>query len=86
MHIKFTLSTVFVVGAALSCIAEDEPKSKPIELEMLKATVGVWDAEVEVWPAGLESPPIKFKGVETNRLFGEHWVASDFESEFMVRS
>ncbi len=83
MMLKSTVFTVLVLGAALSCIAQEEPKSKPIELEVLKASIGVWDAEIEIWPQGPNSPSIKLKGVETNRPYGEYWIASDFESEFM---
>ena len=83
MLIKSASSTALVFGLALSCIAQEEPKSKPIELEVLKASIGVWDAEIEVWPEGPDSPSIKFKGVETNRPYGEYWIASDFDSEFM---
>ena len=80
---KSALSTALVFGSALSCIAQETPKAKPIELEVLKASVGVWDAEIEVWPQGPDSPSIKFKGVEENRPYGEYWIASDFDSEFM---
>jgi hypothetical protein len=83
MLIKFALSTALVLGVALSCIAQEKLKSKPIELDVLKASVGVWDAEIEVWPEGPDSPSIKFKGVEENRPYGEYWIASDFDSEFM---
>ena len=83
MFIKPALSMATVFGLALSCIAQEKPKSKPIELEVLKAYIGVWDAEIEVWPAGPDSPSTKFKGVETNRPYGEYWIASDFDSEFM---
>ena len=83
MPIKSTLLTVVAFGLALTCIAQEEPKSKPIELEVLKASIGVWDAEIEVWPQGPDSSSIKFKGVETNRPYGEYWIASDFDSEFM---
>jgi hypothetical protein len=31
------------------------------------------------WLQGLDSPSIKFEDVETNRLFGEYWIASDSE-------
>ena len=55
---------------------------KPVELEVLKESVGVWDAEIEVWAAGLDASPLEFKGVETIRPFGEYWIASDFDSEF----
>ena len=50
---------------------------------MLKASIGVWDAEIEVWPQGPDAASIKFKGVETNRPYGQYWIASDFDSEFM---
>jgi hypothetical protein len=83
MFIKPAFSTALVFGFALSCMAQEDPKSKPIELDVLKAWIGVWDAEIEVWPAGPDSPSTKFKGVETNRPYGEHWIASDFDSEFM---
>ena len=56
---------------------------KPAELQVLKESVGIWDAHIQVWSNGLDEPPIKFKGVETNRAYGEHWIASDFDSEFM---
>ena len=82
MFIKSALPTALLIAIALSCIAWEKPKSKPIELEILKAYVGVWDAEIEVWPKGPDSPSIKFNGVETNRSYGEYWIASDFDSEF----
>ncbi len=83
MLAKSALLTTLAFGFAMSCIAEEAPKSKPIELAALKTYLGVWDAEIEVWPRGLDSPSIKFKGVETNRAYGEHWISSDFDSEFM---
>lgn len=83
MLTRSTLSVITIFSLALSGAAQDKPESKPVELEVLKASIGIWDAEIEVWPQGLDSPSIKFKGVETNRPFGEHWIASDFDSEFM---
>ena len=83
MLVNFTLPTVLVFGLALTCIADEEPTPKPIELEVLKAFIGVWDAEIEIWPEGPDSPSIKLTGVETNRAYGEYWIASDFDSEFM---
>lgn len=65
---------------------QEQKKKKPVELAALKAAVGVWDAEIEVWPEGLDQPPFKFKGVETTRAFGEYWLASDFDSEFNGQS
>ena len=64
------------------CLAQEEPASKPIELQVLKDSIGVWDAKIEVWPKGLDAPSITFTGVETNRAYGAYWIASDFDSEF----
>jgi len=83
MLIQSTLPTALIFGLALSCIAEEQPKLKPIELEVLKQSVGVWDARIEVWPEGPDAASIKFHGVETIRPYGEYWIASDFDSEFM---
>ena len=58
-------------------IAADE--TTPQELEVLKAYVGTWDAEIETWPAGPDQPSITVKGVKTNRAYGTHWITSDFE-------
>jgi hypothetical protein len=81
MLINSTLLTAVVFASAFPCTVQEEPK--PIELEVLKASIGVWDAEIEVWPQGPDSSSIKFKGVETNRPYGEYWIASDFDSELM---
>jgi hypothetical protein len=83
MPIKSALFAALVFGLLLSCLAQDKPKAEPIELEVLKASIGVWEAEIEVWPQGPDSPSIKFKGVETNRPYGKYWIASDFDSEYM---
>ncbi|MDA1013517.1 MAG: DUF1579 family protein [Planctomycetota bacterium] len=80
---KLTFSMIFVCGLPLCCIAEEKPKSNPIELEVLKASLGIWDAEIEVWPQGLDAASIKFNGVETVRPYGKHWISADFDSEFM---
>jgi len=83
MLIKSTLPTALIFCLTLPCIAQEEPKSNPIELEVMEASIGVWEAEIEVWPQGPDSPSIKFKGVETIRPYGEYWLASDFDSVFM---
>ncbi len=75
MLTESTLPAALIFGLALSCSAQEKPKSEPIELEVLKAYIGVWDAEIEVWPAGPDSPSTTFKGVETNRPYGEYWIA-----------
>ena len=72
-----------IVALLLACVASvARAQEKPPELEALKASVGVWDAEIEVWPQGLDEPSITFKGVETITAYGEHWIASDFDSVF----
>lgn len=78
---KAALPILLTLCATTPTAAEEDP-SAPVELEVLKASVGVWDAEGQVWMQGLDQPPITFKGVETNRAYGEHWIASDFDSEF----
>ncbi len=83
MLAKSFLSMAIVFSLSLNCLAQDRPKSNPIELEVLQTSVGVWDAEIEIWPQGPDSPSLKFKGVETNRPYGEYWISSDFDSEFM---
>ena len=72
-----------VLGLAFPCIAQEKSQPKPSELEVLKGAVGVWDAEIEVWPEGPDRPPSQFKGVDTNRAYGEYWVASDFMGQAM---
>ena len=83
MLIKSALVTTLMSTLALNGVAQEKPPPKPVELQVLKESVGVWDARIEVWPQGPDSPSIKFKGVETNRAYGEHWIASDFDSEYM---
>ncbi|NNC87951.1 MAG: DUF1579 family protein [Akkermansiaceae bacterium] len=78
---RLILPAVFVFALA-AVSAEEDAAPKPAELEFLKSAVGVWDARIEVWAQGPEAPPIKFEGVETNRAYGDHWLSSDFESEF----
>jgi len=83
MLVKHAFPTILILGLAIPCLAQEKAISKPIELEVLKASLGVWDAAIEVWPEGPGSPSIKFKGVETNRPYGDFWIASNFDSEFM---
>jgi hypothetical protein len=83
MLTKTLLATALLLGLVVSCIAQEAPDSKPVELELLNASIGDWDALIEIWPAGPDSPSSIITGVETNRPFGEYWIASDFDSEFM---
>jgi hypothetical protein len=85
---RASIGPVLVLGSAIGialaspCIAQAKPNTMPAELDVLKNAIGTWDAKIEVWPQGTDSPSMKFEGVETNRGYGEHWLASDFESEF----
>ena len=47
---------------------------------MLKQEVGVWDAEMLMWMQGPDAEPMMMPAVETNRMLGEMWVMSEFES------
>lgn len=80
---SYLLAPALVLSFTISSPAQEKSASKPVELEVLKASVGIWDATIEVWPQGPDKESITFTGVETNRAFGEHWISSDFDSEFM---
>ncbi len=80
---KMTLFLTLFFAFSTITLALEGSVEKPSELELLKSYVGVWDASIEVWPAGLDSAPVLFTGVETNRAFGEYWIASDFDTEYM---
>ena len=82
MFLKLTLTAVLVLSVSLSCIAQEPVWLKPPELEVLKAAIGVWHAQVEVWPEGPDSPSILFDCIETNRPYGDYWIISDFEFFF----
>jgi len=79
MPVRTFAFTLLVLGFTSLCSAQDV--SKPVELEVVKGSLGVWDAEFQVWAQGPDAAPIKFKGVETNRPYGEHWLASDLDSQ-----
>ena len=75
--------TPWLMLFSLFCVPATAQESEtPPELKVIEESIGVWDAEIEVWPEGLDKPSVKFKGVETNRAYGKHWLASDFDSEF----
>ncbi len=84
MLLKIALTVGLVFGLALQSAAQDNPTAKPMELEVLTASIGIWDAEITVWPQGPDSSSMAFKGVETNRPYGEYWIVSDFDSWFMA--
>lgn len=55
----------------------------PVELEVIRNSIGVWDCEFQVWTQGPDAAPMTFTGVEKVRAFGEYWLASDLESTAM---
>ena len=67
---------------AFTILAPVKAQEKPAELQLLKDTIGVWDATMEAWPAGPDAESVKFSGVETNEAYGTHWISSDFVSEY----
>jgi hypothetical protein len=73
---------IIVFLVTLPSAAETTSDAKPVELEVLKGYVGVWDADIEVWPKGPDAPSMSFKGVETIHAYGEYWLVSDFDTEF----
>jgi len=83
MLTRFAFCVAIVFMAPSFCVGQEEAEAKSASLEMLKGTVGVWDAEIEVWPQGPDAESNNFKGVETNRASGDYWIVSEFDSEFM---
>jgi len=81
----FAASFISVSVAQESATQEQPaaPAEEPVELEVVKSSIGVWDCEFKVWAQGPDADPMTFKGVETNRGFGEYWLASDLESTMM---
>ena len=79
---QLALLVTLAFGIPNSSPAQNKSTLKPAELQVIKDAIGVWDAAIGVWPQGKEQESIKFKGVETNRAYGEHWLASDFESRY----
>lgn len=78
---RILIALLCLLPCARLATAQDAPAVPP-ELQAIKEFVGVWDADIEVWPDGLDKPSVKFKGVETNRAYGDYWIASDFDSDF----
>ena len=57
-----------------------EPAELAPELRRLAEEVGTWKAELSAFMSpGM--PPMRFEGVETNRMIGDAWLHSVLESE-----
>jgi hypothetical protein len=73
----------FVADASAARAQETPPLMVPLpqHTEMAR-DVGVWDAETTAW-ATPDAEPEKSTGVETNRMIGKMWLASEFKGTFM---
>lgn len=83
MPFKSLPSLLLLFALGVPAAAQEPTTTEPAELEVLASWVGTWDASFEVWAAGRDQAPMTFTGVETNRAFGRHWIASDLDSEIM---
>jgi hypothetical protein len=70
-----------VAVIASATLQAQEPPKPTKEHEELKSEVGAWDAEVSMWMSP-DAEPMKSKAVETNEMFGDFWLMSEFEGEF----
>jgi len=82
MFSKLTSYGILALALFSPAYAQEKEATEPAELEILKSTVGTWDAAIKVWPAGLDAEAVTMKAVETNEAHGKHWLSSDFISEF----
>ncbi len=66
---------------ALAATVSAQPPTATKEHEVFKMDVGVWDAQMKIWPVGPDGEVLTAKCVETNRMLGDLWLVSDFEGE-----
>ena len=78
-----SLTRCLLAALLLAAIAPAVRAQMPAlpEHKHLAAEVGVWDAEVKLWPTA-DAEPMTSKGSETNEMFGSFWLLSKFESDF----
>jgi len=67
---------VSVVGS----VAYAQMATPTTEHKNMAREAGVWDASLQMWMAP-DAPPMPSKGVETNKMMGDFWMVSDFQSE-----
>ena len=70
-----------LVAAALPALNAQAQMPPTAEHKHLETEVGVWDAEVKMWPTA-DAEPMASKAVETNKMLGKLWLLSDFEGDF----
>jgi hypothetical protein len=69
-------------GLLIASSARAQELPKPSEQhELLSKLVGVWDIEVDFYPAGPSGPKMTSKAKETNKMLGDFFVISEFEGE-----
>lgn len=82
----FTFIAVLAFAGPQHAAAQESVSAVPSPVtehhEILKRDVGLWDAEVTIWPQGPQAEPVSSTGVETNRLMGDGlWLISNFKGE-----
>jgi len=84
MPARTLVAALALVTLAAAARAQDAPMyMTPTRAhEEMAREVGVWDAETSTWTEP-NATPEKSKGIETNRMLGKFWLASQFEGEFM---
>lgn len=70
-----TLVALVATSSARAQMAQPGEQHKNMARE-----AGVWDADVKMWMAP-DAPPMPSKGVETNKMFGDFWLVSNFEMD-----
>ena len=70
-----------LLTAALPALNAQAQMPPTAEHKHLESEVGVWDAEVQMWPTA-DAEPMKSKAVETTLMLGMLWLLSDFEGDF----
>lgn len=82
---RFALLSLLIVSLTLVpnqlSVAQGPMPATPQHKE-LEAELGVWDAEMKLWPTP-ESEPVVSKASETNTPLGSYWVVSKFEGDVM---
>lgn len=83
MHSSFARLAlgVALLAASFPALTAQAQMPPTAEHKALESDVGVWDAEVKMWPAA-DAKPMASKAVETNRMLGKLWLLSDFEGDF----
>ena len=69
------------VAAAIAQEAEFQPPQPSAEHEQMAREAGTWDAEIKMWHTA-DGEPMLSQGTETNTMFGQYWLLSEFKSDF----